>query len=179
MGPEADVWAFGVSLFSAVCGRKPFDRAPPGLYSDIVTAAFKIPETCSEEFKHLIKSIFKVSLSERPTIGNLLKHEWFTSARAIRKELPSLSDPKIIETLLILGFSEQDVSLLHDAEPSAVFAAAFLLAHKPKEELKRNSNLWDLTPRLLPFEQGVDNLVHRHYTTDHTDRRIRAKLLKP
>lgn len=71
-GVPAEVWSLGVLLFSMTCNHVPFHST-----EDICRGQLQFPATMSASLKHLISSMLSMKPSSRPTVGEILKHEWF------------------------------------------------------------------------------------------------------
>ena len=91
----ADVWAYGVSLYSVVFKKLPFDldQAQGKTVANTIFAVtellsngvLKIPENsgASPEVIDLITKTLARDPNERPTFAEIVQHEWFREAREI------------------------------------------------------------------------------------------------
>lgn len=91
----ADVWAFGVSLYSIIFKKLPFDldQAQGKTVANTIFAVtellannnLQIPEGtgASPEVIDLITKILNKDPTERPTFADIVQHPWFNSARDI------------------------------------------------------------------------------------------------
>ncbi|XP_030586086.1 tribbles homolog 2-like [Archocentrus centrarchus] len=81
-GRAADIWSLGVSLYTMLIGRYPFqDTQPAALFAKIRRGAFSLPEWLSPEAKCLIGCMLRKSPAERLTASELLMHPWLTKPR--------------------------------------------------------------------------------------------------
>ena len=89
---EVDVWSLGVIMFTMLCGKPPFEtKDVKSTYKKIKSCEFSFPShvTVSHAAKSLITSILQLNADKRPTLDQMLCHEWFTGVRAvIPKRLP-------------------------------------------------------------------------------------------
>lgn len=77
VGPEIDVWSFGVVIYVLVCGRIPFDDDDANeLHAKIKSGKFSFPDFVSSEAKSLIRMMLVVDPYNRATLPQVLKHKW-------------------------------------------------------------------------------------------------------
>lgn len=79
-GRAADIWSLGVSLYTMLIGRYPFqDTQPAALFAKIRHGSFTLPERLSPQAKCLIGCMLRKSPVERLNASELLMHPWLTS----------------------------------------------------------------------------------------------------
>ncbi|KAM9408540.1 tribbles homolog 3-like [Pholidichthys leucotaenia] len=81
-GRAADIWSLGVSLYTMLIGRYPFqDTQPAALFVKIRRGAFSLPDWLSPQAKCLISCMLRKSPSERLKASELLMHPWLINPR--------------------------------------------------------------------------------------------------
>ena len=89
---EVDVWAIGVILYTLLVGKPPFETSDvKTTYRRIRMLAYTFPETVaiSEPAKSLIARILVTDPAKRPTIDDIMAHQFFHQGYVIPKLLPS------------------------------------------------------------------------------------------
>ncbi len=83
IGPEVDIWALGVTLFTLMEGRYPFfSRNENETFELIIDGLYITPLNWSDDLAHLISWMLTVDPSERITINQILEHPWVKSDRS-------------------------------------------------------------------------------------------------
>ena len=88
---EVDIWALGVIMYTLLIGRPPFETNDvKKTYNLIKMNAYSFPDqiSISPEAKSLITQILKSDPNRRPTLTEILEHEFFNTSVSIPKLLP-------------------------------------------------------------------------------------------
>ncbi|XP_007547108.1 tribbles homolog 2-like [Poecilia formosa] len=79
-GRAADIWSLGVSLYTMLIGRYPFqDTQPAALFAKIRRGVFSLPSGLSPQAKCLISCMLRKVPAERLKASELLMHPWLTT----------------------------------------------------------------------------------------------------
>lgn len=79
-GRAADIWSLGVSLYTMLIGRYPFqDTQPAALFAKIRRGTFSLPDWLSPQAKCLISCMLRKSPEERLEASQLLMHPWLSN----------------------------------------------------------------------------------------------------
>jgi eukaryotic-like serine/threonine-protein kinase len=77
IGPPADAWGVGATLFHAVAGEKPFPRgggdAGPERFPQLVEPPRPLPSAVPEELRRLIAELLDRDPAARPTCGEVVE----------------------------------------------------------------------------------------------------------
>ncbi|KAH9810545.1 hypothetical protein DFH28DRAFT_902751 [Melampsora americana] len=77
IGPEVDVWSFGIVLFVLVCGKVPFDdQSMPALHAKIKRGHVDYPTWLSSECKHILSRMLVTNPQNRASLSEVLSHPW-------------------------------------------------------------------------------------------------------
>ena len=88
---EVDTWSFGVILYTCLVGKPPFETSDvKTTYRRIRMNAYSFPEhvVVSDTAKSLITRILHSDPARRPSLDDILGHDFFQSAGSIPKLLP-------------------------------------------------------------------------------------------
>ena len=87
---EVDVWSLGVVLYALVVGKPPFETPEvKATYEKIRKGSYKFPENVklSEKVKSLIKKIFQLDPSKRPTLDQIMEDPFLNGGEGIPKTM--------------------------------------------------------------------------------------------
>ena len=89
---EVDIWSLGVIIYTLIIGKPPFEtRDVKTTYKRIKMNAYSFPENAiiSEAAKNLISQILVTDPSKRPSLDQILIHDFFNQGTSIPKLLPT------------------------------------------------------------------------------------------
>mgnify|MGYP002624177292 FL=1 len=89
---EVDIWSLGVIVYTLIIGKPPFEtRDVKTTYKRIKMNAYSFPENAiiSEAAKNLISQILVTDPAKRPTLDQILTHDFFNQGTSIPKLLPA------------------------------------------------------------------------------------------
>ena len=89
---EVDIWSLGVIIYTLIIGKPPFEtRDVKTTYKRIKMNAYTFPENAiiSEAAKNLISQILVLDPAKRPTLDQILTHDFFNQGTSIPKLLPT------------------------------------------------------------------------------------------
>jgi polo-like kinase 1 len=79
---EVDIWSLGVIIYTLIIGKPPFETSDvKATYQRIKSNSYTFPEhvPISDAAKDLITRILSKDPARRPTLEEILRHEFFTS----------------------------------------------------------------------------------------------------
>ncbi|KAK9333287.1 kinase-like domain-containing protein [Lipomyces starkeyi] len=77
VGPEVDIWSFGIVLYVLACGKVPFDdQSMPALHAKIKRGHVEYPNWLSAECKNLLSRMLVVDPKARATLPEIINHPW-------------------------------------------------------------------------------------------------------
>ena len=88
---EVDIWSFGVILYTLLIGKPPFETSDvKTTYRRIRMNAYSFPEhvSISDQAKSLITRILHTDPSRRPSLDDILAHDFFHKGGSVPKTLP-------------------------------------------------------------------------------------------
>ena len=88
---KTDIWSLGIIIYALIIGKPPFeDKDKMATERKIKNNYYSFPETAiiSETAKNLITQILVTNPSKRPTLSQILKHDFFNLGISIPKLLP-------------------------------------------------------------------------------------------
>ena len=89
---EVDIWSLGVIIYTLIIGKPPFEtRDVKTTYKRIKMNAYSFPESAiiSDSAKNLITQILVTDPSKRPSLDQILIHDFFNQGVSIPKLLPT------------------------------------------------------------------------------------------
>nr|XP_050857705.1 uncharacterized protein LOC127067147 isoform X2 [Vespula vulgaris] len=172
-GTSCDVWSMGVTLYSLVTGRVPWDGAGSiiGVQAAIRSEPLKFPECpkLSKDLQDLIVRMLTKEPTERISLQRLKEHDWLTNTG--KDPLPSEAD----NCRLPVTVTDEEVERVVTKVPkldTLILVKKMLKQHSfqnpflPKKIGRTLGNDGDpVTESSLPLGRTTESLVQRSTTT--------------
>lgn len=89
---EVDIWSIGVIIYTLIIGKPPFETSDvKTTYKRIRMNAYNFPDSVgiSDAARDIITKILNNDPAKRPTIDDIMMHEWINHAGTIPRLLPA------------------------------------------------------------------------------------------
>jgi protein-serine/threonine kinase len=185
VGPEVDVWSFGVVLYVLVCGKVPFDdQSVSVLHEKIKKGNVEYPSSLSRECVSLLSRMLVVDPTKRASLFEVIQHPWMNKGYDYRvpsyvpkrQPLSLPLDPEIIKTIAsfdlgsVQSVSDELTNILSSVEYQMSCENWYKLAEQGREYMSTS------TSHVLPDPTGgFHPLVSIYYLVDEMKKRKKAK----
>lgn len=93
-GPNADIWAAGITLYIMVVGKFPFEGTNVfSLFENIGSGFYSIPDWLDESLADLIRSMLQVDPTKRISIQQIKNHPWMSAKLKQEQSIPIPPNP--------------------------------------------------------------------------------------
>jgi polo-like kinase 1 len=89
---EVDIWSIGVIIYTLIIGKPPFETSDvKTTYKRIRMNAYNFPDNVpiTDHARDIITQILNNDPSKRPTVDEILQHEWINHTGTIPRLLPA------------------------------------------------------------------------------------------
>ncbi|KAH3663719.1 hypothetical protein OGAPHI_005120 [Ogataea philodendri] len=196
IGPEVDVWSFGVVLYVLVCGKVPFDdQSVSALHEKIKRGNVEYPDSISKECVSLMSRMLVVDPTRRASLKEVMNHPWmvkgFESAPSnylphrIPIELPL--DPEVINTIVDyeLGTEEnviRDLTEILTSEDYQIATQNWHIKNTHEDYASYNPSIPDPTISyhpLISIYHLVDEMLRRKRVKEDNSGKLQAPYSTP
>ncbi|XP_041099331.1 serine/threonine-protein kinase MARK2 isoform X2 [Polyodon spathula] len=140
-GPEVDVWSLGVILYTLVSGSLPFDgQNLKELRERVLRGKYRIPFYMSTDCENLLKKFLILNPGKRGSLEQIMRDRWMNvghedeELKPYIEPMPDYKDPKRTETMITMGYSQEEIQdSLVNQKYNEVMATYLLLAYKTPE----------------------------------------------
>ncbi|KAJ9074577.1 MAP/microtubule affinity-regulating kinase 4 [Entomophthora muscae] len=117
IGPEVDIWSLGVTLYTMLSGKLPFNAYNLKSFQRKVTRGeYEMPVYFSREVSDLIRGMLNTDRRRRLTMEQIRLHTWTNAGYSdlpnsfltIRPPTVRCPDPEIIRLMVPYGFGEEE-----------------------------------------------------------------------
>lgn len=185
VGPEVDVWSFGIVLYVLVCGKVPFDdQVVAVLHEKIKRGDVEYPSFLSKECVSLLSRMLTVDPTRRAPLQEVILHPWMNKGYDVpvllyvpkRVPLTLPLDPDTIKT--IASFDLGSAQSVADELTSILSSVEYQMSSENWYKIIQLGRAYSQAPNshLLPDPTaGFHPLVSIYYLVEEMKKRRRAK----
>jgi len=149
-GPEVDIWALGVVLYSMCSGTFPFSGSD--IHQHIKSGTYSMPSYFSVELKQIITSMLQVDTTKRATLTQLLSYPWINGEK--EGERKAINSPESDSLPAIPSVPEKPVEKPPSIKKHPHVPAITITKEYPD------------TPAVPPHSEGED-VASQHNNSNH------------
>ena len=143
---KADIWPIGVIMYQLLLGELPFNGVDAVLEEKIKNVNYKFPDDAiiSNAAKDLIKQILVYDPEQRPSLYQILEHDFFKIGDSIPEKLPKCFKEKPPSLSYIKNFMEEadDNGIVHRKVSTTNLKSIEI--NRPQEKKNNNKNNTDI-----------------------------------
>ena len=151
---KADIWPIGVIMYQLLLGELPFNgNVDAVLEEKIKNVNYKFPDDAiiSNAAKDLIKQILVLNPEERPSLYQILEHDFFKIGDSIPEKLPKCFKEKPPSLSYIKNFMEEadDNGIVHRKVSTTNLKSIEI--NRPQEKIinKNNADIYAIECRMI------------------------------
>lgn len=180
VGPEVDIWSFGVVIYVLVCGKVPFDdKSVNKLHEKIKRGEVEYPSHLSNECISILQRMLVVNPSIRGTIKEIINHPWMNKGYQgpvknylpIRRPLEYPLDPEVLQLIVELELAPSIDYI--NSELSHILRSNVYQFYVENWHNKSQRKKYD--PKLPDPTRGFHPLISIYYLVDEMMERKKLK----